>query len=116
LKLESLNAMMQMSVYVIELENMDWKVMFELWCNMRKWKILNLHCDYKKFKLLFHLLLILFDANFICSHKSFFSSWHVIWKVFFKLSIKTKEKNPKQWQENLHGIIEKPLIERLVQF
>jgi type IV secretory pathway TrbL component len=36
LKLESLNAMMQMSLCVIELENMDWKVMFELWCNMTK--------------------------------------------------------------------------------
>jgi hypothetical protein len=35
--------MMQMSLCVIELENMDWKVMFELWCNMTKWKILNLH-------------------------------------------------------------------------
>jgi len=36
LKFESLNAMMQMSLCVIELENMDWKVMFELWCNMMK--------------------------------------------------------------------------------
>ncbi len=43
LKLESLNAMMQMSLCMIELENMDWKVIFELWCNMRKWKSLNLH-------------------------------------------------------------------------
>ncbi len=36
LKLESLNAMMQMSLCVIEFKNMDWKVMFELWGNMRK--------------------------------------------------------------------------------
>ena len=42
LKLDTFDALMQVSLSGMELENMDQRIVFELWCNIRNQRFFNL--------------------------------------------------------------------------
>jgi hypothetical protein len=42
LKLDTLNALMRVSLCNIEMDNMDWRMIFEVWQNMTNYRILIL--------------------------------------------------------------------------